>query len=159
MLFKFKQQFFDLFFLAVFSLQSLNKSLQNQLQESLKSQELLQSKNEELLKVIENQKDENKKFAGIFKEKDQTLLENKQQFDIETTRIKIGMYLNCSFGHSFWKEWGNWNFSVVSELEEALVNVKSSRFKLEASEKENQILGITLRQRNAEVARLRELTR
>ncbi|XP_034515499.1 coiled-coil domain-containing protein 14 [Ailuropoda melanoleuca] len=120
--------------LELFSLQSLNKSLQNQLQESLKSQELLQSKNEELLKVIENQKDENKKFASIFKEKDQTLLENKQQFDIETTRIKI-------------------------ELEEALVNVKSSRFKLEAAEKENQILGITLRQRDAEVTRLRELTR
>ncbi|XP_061022971.1 coiled-coil domain-containing protein 14 isoform X2 [Dama dama] len=120
--------------LELFSLQSLNKSLQNQLQESLKSQELLQSKNEELLKVIENQKDENKKFAGIFKEKDQTLLENKQQFDIETTRMKI-------------------------ELEEALVNVKSSRFKLEAAEKENQILGITLRQRDAEVTRLRELTR
>uniref|UniRef100_A0A673SVR4 Coiled-coil domain containing 14 n=1 Tax=Suricata suricatta TaxID=37032 RepID=A0A673SVR4_SURSU len=120
--------------LELFSLQSLNKSLQNQLQESLKSQELLQSKNEELLKVIENQKDENKKFAVIFKEKEQTLLENKQQFDIETTRIKI-------------------------ELEEALVNVKSSRFKLEAAEKENQILGITLRQRDAEVTRLRELTR
>ncbi|XP_044892968.1 coiled-coil domain-containing protein 14 isoform X3 [Felis catus] len=120
--------------LELFSLQSLNKSLQNQLQESLKSQELLQNKNEELLKVIENQKDENKKFAGIFKEKEQTLLESKQQFDIETTRIKI-------------------------ELEEALVNVKSSRFKLEAAEKENQILGITLRQRDAEVTRLRELTR
>ncbi|XP_072820055.1 coiled-coil domain-containing protein 14 isoform X4 [Vicugna pacos] len=120
--------------LELFSLQSLNKSLQNQLQESLKSQELLQSKNEELLKVIENQKDENRKFAGIFKEKDQTLLENKQQFDIETTRMKI-------------------------ELEEALVNVESSRFKLEAAEKENQILGITLRQRDAEVTRLRELTR
>ncbi|XP_059956137.1 coiled-coil domain-containing protein 14 isoform X2 [Mesoplodon densirostris] len=120
--------------LELFSLQSLNKSLQNQLQESLKSQELLQSKNEELLKVIESQKDENKKFAGIFKEKDQTLLENKQQFDIETRRMKI-------------------------ELEEALVNVKSSRFKLEAAEKENQILGITLRQRDAEVTRLRELTR
>ncbi|XP_023976074.2 coiled-coil domain-containing protein 14 [Physeter macrocephalus] len=120
--------------LELFSLQSLNKSLQNQLQESLKSQELLQSKNEELLKVIESQKDENKKFAGIFKEKDQTLLENKQQFDIEATRMKI-------------------------ELEEALVNVKSSRFKLEAAEKENQILGITLRQRDAEVTRLRELTR
>ncbi|XP_043450284.1 coiled-coil domain-containing protein 14 isoform X2 [Prionailurus bengalensis] len=120
--------------LELFSLQSLNKSLQNQLQESLKSQELLQNKNEELLKVIENQKDENKKFAGIFKEKEQALLENKQQFDIETTRIKI-------------------------ELEEALVNVKSSRFKLEAAEKENQILGITLRQRDAEVTRLRELTR
>ncbi|XP_046956174.1 coiled-coil domain-containing protein 14 isoform X2 [Lynx rufus] len=120
--------------LELFSLQSLNKSLQNQLQESLKSQELLQNKNEELLKVIENQKDENKKFAGIFKEKEQTLLENKQQFDIETTRIKI-------------------------ELEEALVNVKSSRFKLEAAEKENQILGITLRQRDAEVTQLRELTR
>ena len=101
MLFKFGQQLFDLLCLAVFSLQSLNKSLQNQLQESLKSQELLQNKNEELLKVIENQKDENKKFAGMFKEKDKTLLENKQQFDIETTRIKIGMYLNCSYGHIF----------------------------------------------------------
>lgn len=33
------------------------------------------------------------------------------------------------------------------------------QFKLEASEKENQILGITLRQRDAEVTRLRELTR
>ncbi|XP_053519071.1 coiled-coil domain-containing protein 14 isoform X3 [Artibeus jamaicensis] len=120
--------------LELFSLQSLNKSLQNQLQESLKSQELLQSKNEELLKVIENQKDENKKFADIFKEKDQTILENKQQFDIETTRIKI-------------------------ELEEALVNVRSCQFKLAATEKENQILGITLRQRDAEVTRLRDLTR
>ncbi|XP_060054237.1 coiled-coil domain-containing protein 14 isoform X2 [Erinaceus europaeus] len=106
--------------LELFSLQSLNKSLQNQLQESLKSQELLQRKNEELLKVIENQKDENKKFADVFKEKDQTLLE---------------------------------------KFEEALVNVKSSQFKLEAAEKENQILGITLRQRDAEVTRLRELTR
>ena len=83
----------------MFSLQSLNNSLQNQLQESLKSQELLQSKNEELLKVIENQKDENKKFADIFKEKDQALLENKQQFDIETTRMKIGMCLRCSYDH------------------------------------------------------------
>ncbi|KAM5275787.1 coiled-coil domain-containing protein 14 [Hipposideros larvatus] len=120
--------------LELFSLQSLNKSLQNQLQESLKSQELLQSKNEELLKVIENQKDETKKFADIFKEKDQTILDNKQQFDIETTRIKI-------------------------ELEESLVNMKSSQFKLKAAEKENQILGITLRQRDAEVTRLRDLTR
>ncbi|XP_064147898.1 coiled-coil domain-containing protein 14 isoform X2 [Loxodonta africana] len=120
--------------LKLFSLQSLNMSLQNQLQESLKSQELLQSKNEELLKVIENQKDENKKFASIFKEKNQTILENKQQFDIESTRMKI-------------------------ELEEALVDAKSSQFKLEAAEKENQILGITLRQRDAEVTRLRELTR
>ncbi|XP_008054425.1 coiled-coil domain-containing protein 14-like, partial [Carlito syrichta] len=119
--------------LELFSLQSLNMSLQNQLQESIKSQELLQSKNEELLKVIENQKDENKRFTNIFKEKDQTILENKQQFEIEITRIKI-------------------------ELEEALVNVKTSQFKLETAEKENQILGITLRQRDAEVTRLRELT-
>ncbi|XP_063081172.1 coiled-coil domain-containing protein 14 isoform X2 [Cavia porcellus] len=118
----------------LFSLQSLNMSLQNQLQESLKSQELLQNKNEELLKVIENQKDENKKFTTIFKDKDQTLLENKQQFDIEITRVKL-------------------------ELEEALVNVKDTQFKLETAEKENQILGITLRQRDAEVARLRDLTR
>ncbi|XP_045143515.1 coiled-coil domain-containing protein 14 isoform X2 [Echinops telfairi] len=120
--------------LKLFSLQSLNASLQNQLQESLQSQEFLQRKNEELLNVIENQTGENKKFATIFKEKDQTILENKQQFDIETTRMKI-------------------------ELEEAQVNLKSSQFKLEATEKENQILGITLRQRDAEVAQLRELTR
>ncbi|XP_075412431.1 coiled-coil domain-containing protein 14 [Tenrec ecaudatus] len=120
--------------LKLFSLQSLNASLQNQLQESLQSQEFLQRRNEELLNVIENQTEENKKFATIFKEKDQSILENKQQFDIETTRMKI-------------------------ELEEAQVNLKSSQFKLEATEKENQILGITLRQRDAEVTRLRELTR
>ncbi|XP_013370686.1 PREDICTED: coiled-coil domain-containing protein 14 isoform X2 [Chinchilla lanigera] len=118
----------------LFSLRSLNMSLQNQLQESLKSQELLQNKNEELLKVIETQKDENRKFTNIFKDKDQTLLESKQQFDIEITRVKL-------------------------ELEDALVSVKDSQFKLETAEKENQILGITLRQRDAEVARLRELTR
>ncbi|XP_029326059.1 coiled-coil domain-containing protein 14 isoform X2 [Mus caroli] len=120
--------------LELFSLQSLNMSLQNQLQESLKSQELLQSKNEELLKVIENQREENKKFTTLFKDKEQTLLHNKQQFDIEMTRVKM-------------------------ELEEALANEKNSRFKLETAEKESQILGITLRQRDAEVARLRELTR
>ncbi|XP_038202440.1 coiled-coil domain-containing protein 14 isoform X2 [Arvicola amphibius] len=120
--------------LELFSLQSLNMSLQSQLQESLKSQELLQSKNEELLKVIENQRDENKKFTTLFKDKEQTLVQNKQQFDIEMTRVKI-------------------------ELEDALASEKNSRFKLETAEKENQILGITLRQRDAEVARLRELTR
>lgn len=48
---------------------------------------------------------------------------------------------------------------VILELEEALVNVKSSQFKLEAAKKENQILGITLRQRDAEVTQLRDLTR
>uniref|UniRef100_A0A2K5Q5S7 Coiled-coil domain containing 14 n=1 Tax=Cebus imitator TaxID=2715852 RepID=A0A2K5Q5S7_CEBIM len=105
--------------LELFSLQLLNMSLQNQLEESLKSQELLQSKNEELLKVIENQRDVNKKFTSIFKDKDQIILENKQQYDIEI-RIKI-------------------------ELEEALVNVKNSQFKLETCD--------------AEVTRLRELTR
>nr|XP_021146854.1 coiled-coil domain-containing protein 14 [Columba livia] len=47
----------------------------------------------------------------------------------------------------------------VLEVEEALAHVKSLQFKLEASEKENKILGITLRQRDAEVNRLRELTR
>lgn len=83
------------------SLQSLNVSLQNQLQESLKSQELLQSKNEELLKVIENQRDENKKFTTMFKDKEQTLLQNKQQFDIEMTRVKIGVYLNCRYSLCF----------------------------------------------------------
>lgn len=120
--------------LESFSLESLNVSLQNQLQESLKSQESLQSKNEELLKVIEDQSQENKRFATLFKDKEQALLHNKQQFDIEMTRVKL-------------------------ELEEALANEKNSRFKLQTAEKENQILGITLRQRNAEVARLRELTR
>lgn len=88
-------------YLAVFSLQSLNVSLQNQLQESLKSQESLQSKNEELLKVIEDQREENKKFTTLFKDKEETLLQNKQQFDIEMTRVKIGVYLNCSYSVCF----------------------------------------------------------
>ncbi|XP_061226019.1 coiled-coil domain-containing protein 14 isoform X2 [Neopsephotus bourkii] len=117
-----------------FSLQSLNMMLQSQLKESLKGLESLQAKNEELFKIIESQKEENKRLAKNIQDKEVELLENKQHYDIHSTRLKI-------------------------ELEEALANVKSFQFKLEASEKENKILGITLRQRDAEVDRLRELTR
>ncbi|XP_031446513.1 coiled-coil domain-containing protein 14 isoform X3 [Phasianus colchicus] len=116
------------------SLQSLNVMLHTQLKESLKGLESLQAKNEELLKIIESQKEENKHLAKDIQEKEKELLENKQQYDIHSTKVKI-------------------------EMEEALANVKSLQFKLEASEKENKILGITLRQCDAEVNRLRELTR
>ncbi|XP_054237067.1 coiled-coil domain-containing protein 14 [Indicator indicator] len=115
-------------------LQSLNMMLQSQLQESLKGLESLQAKNEELLKIIESQQEENKRLAKDIQDKEEELLENKQHYDIHSTKLKI-------------------------EVEEALANVKSLQFKLEASEKENKILGITLRQRDAEVNRLRELTR
>ncbi|XP_051479702.1 coiled-coil domain-containing protein 14 isoform X2 [Apus apus] len=117
-----------------FSLQSLNMMLQSQLQESQKGLESLQAKNEELLKVIKSQKEENKHLAKDIQDKEEELLGNKQHYDICSTKLKI-------------------------EVEEALSNVKSLQFKLEASEKENKILGITLRQRDAEVNRLRELTR
>ncbi|NWX44997.1 CCD14 protein, partial [Steatornis caripensis] len=116
------------------SLQSLNMMLQSQLKESLKGLESLQAKNEELLKIIESQKEESKHLAKDIQDKEEELLENKQHYDIHSTKLKI-------------------------EVEEALANVKSLQFKLEASEKENKILGITLRQRDAEVNRLRELTR
>ncbi|XP_071418720.1 coiled-coil domain-containing protein 14 isoform X2 [Pithys albifrons albifrons] len=117
-----------------FSLQSLNMMLQSQLKESQKGLDSLQAKNEELLKIIESQKEENKHLAKVIQDKEEELLENKQHYDIHSTKLKI-------------------------EVEEALGNVKSLQFKLEASEKENKILGITLRQRDAEVKRLRELTR
>ncbi|XP_048165939.1 coiled-coil domain-containing protein 14 isoform X1 [Corvus hawaiiensis] len=116
------------------SLQSLNMMLQSQLKESQKGLDSLQAKNEELLKIIESQKEENKHLAKGFHDKEEELLENKQHYDIHSTKLKI-------------------------EMEEALGTVKSLQFKLEASEKENKILGITLRQRDAEVKRLRELTR
>ncbi|NXO09314.1 CCD14 protein, partial [Oriolus oriolus] len=116
------------------SLQSLNMMLQSQLKESQKGLDSLQAKNEELLKIIESQKEENKRLAKGIHDKEEELLENKQRYDIHSTKLKI-------------------------EVEEALGNVKSLQFKLEASEKENKILGITLRQRDAEVKRLRELTR
>ncbi|NWV77916.1 CCD14 protein, partial [Dasyornis broadbenti] len=116
------------------SLQSLNMMLQHQLKESQKGLDSLQAKNEELLKIIESQKEENKHLAKGIQDKEEELLENKQHYDIHSTKLKI-------------------------EVEEALGTVKSLQFKLEASEKENKILGITLRQHDAEVKRLRELTR
>ncbi|KFR16612.1 Coiled-coil domain-containing protein 14, partial [Opisthocomus hoazin] len=116
------------------SLQSLNTMLQSQLKESLKGLESLQAKNEELLKIIESQKEENKHLAKHIQDKEEELLANKQHYDIHSTKLKI-------------------------EVEEALANVKTLQFKLEASERENKILGITLRQHDAEVNRLRELTR
>ncbi|NWS05169.1 CCD14 protein, partial [Motacilla alba] len=116
------------------SLQSLNMMLQSQLKESQKGLDSLQAKNEELLKIIESQKEENKHLAKGIQDKEEELLENKQHYDIHSTKLKI-------------------------EVEEALGTVKSLQFKLEASEKENKILAITLRQHDAEVKRLRELTR
>ncbi|XP_053838845.1 coiled-coil domain-containing protein 14 isoform X1 [Vidua macroura] len=116
------------------SLQSLNMMLQSQLKESQKGLDSLQAKNEELLKIIESQKEENKHLVKGIQDKEEELLENKQHYDIHSTKLKI-------------------------EVEEALGTVKSLQLKLEASEKENKILGITLRQRDAEVKRLRELTR
>ncbi|XP_020841646.2 coiled-coil domain-containing protein 14 isoform X3 [Phascolarctos cinereus] len=116
------------------STQSLNMSLQTQLKESLRNQKLLKSKNDKLLKVIESQKEEYKKYVKIFQEKDKKIFENKKHFEMETAKIKI-------------------------ELEEALANVKTYQFKLETSRKENKILDVTLHQREAEIIRLKELTR
>nr|XP_033801588.1 LOW QUALITY PROTEIN: coiled-coil domain-containing protein 14 [Geotrypetes seraphini] len=124
----------DAYNFEMVSLQSLNMTLQSQLNESQKSLELLQSKNEELLKVINEQKVENKKLVNVIQEKEQELLHNKQQSDIDATKVKI-------------------------EVEEVMRKLKNLQFKVESSEKENQIMGITLRQRDAEVNRLRKLTR
>ncbi|KAM9305739.1 coiled-coil domain-containing protein 14 [Gastrophryne carolinensis] len=49
--------------------------------------------------------------------------------------------------------------ALKTEAEDAAGKMRSAQLKLESAEKENQILGITLRQRDAEVGRLRELTR
>ncbi|XP_026563826.1 coiled-coil domain-containing protein 14 isoform X1 [Pseudonaja textilis] len=119
--------------LEVVSLQSLNMTLQGQLNESMRSIELLQDKNEEFIKILESQKEENKRLTRQIQEKEQELLEKKQQHDIDSTKLKI-------------------------EADEMLTNVKTYQYKFEAAEKEKQILGITLRQRDAEVNRLRELT-
>ncbi|XP_061465044.1 coiled-coil domain-containing protein 14 isoform X2 [Rhineura floridana] len=114
-----------------FSLQSLNMTLQSQLNESIKSNELLQNKNEEFIQMLQSQKEENKRLSRIMYEREQ---EQRQQYDIDSTKLKI-------------------------EADEMLTNMKSLQYKLEAVERENQILGITLRQRDAEVNRLRELAR
>ncbi|XP_074070779.1 coiled-coil domain-containing protein 14 isoform X2 [Macrotis lagotis] len=116
------------------STQSLNMSLQTQLKESLRNQKLLKIKNDKLLKVIESQKDEYKKYVKLFQEKDKKIFENKKHFEMEIAKIKI-------------------------ELEEAMANVKTYQFKLETSRKENKILDVTLHQREAEIIRLKELTR
>ncbi|XP_015269559.1 PREDICTED: coiled-coil domain-containing protein 14 [Gekko japonicus] len=116
------------------SLQSLNRTLQSQLNESVKSTELLQNKNEELIKTLESQREEERRLTRIIHEREQELLEKKRQNDIESTKLKL-------------------------EADEMLAHMKSFQYKLEAAEKENRILGITLRQRDAEVNRLRELTR
>ncbi|XP_054827464.1 coiled-coil domain-containing protein 14 isoform X2 [Eublepharis macularius] len=116
------------------SLQSLNRTLQSQLTESMKSIESLQNKNEELIKILESQREEEKRLTRIIHEREQELIAKKQQYEIESTKLKM-------------------------EADEMLANMKSFQYKVEAAEKENRILGITMRQRDAEVNRLRELTR
>lgn len=75
----------------VVSLQSLNMTLQSQLNESIRSIELLQEKNEEFIKILESQKEENKRLIRQIHEKEQELLEKKQQHDIDSTKLKIGV--------------------------------------------------------------------
>lgn len=72
--------------------------LQSQLKESLKGLESLQVKNEELLKIIESQKEENKHLAKDIQDKEEKLLENKQHYDIHSTKLKFGMWFEfvCS---------------------------------------------------------------
>ncbi|XP_072435440.1 coiled-coil domain-containing protein 14 isoform X3 [Chiloscyllium punctatum] len=118
----------------VISLQSMNTTLQAQLTECLKGLESLQQKNEELMNVIDKQREENKQLLKLVQGKEQDLFQKSQQCEMDTTRVKI-------------------------EVGEALTKMRNIQLKLEASEKENQILEITLRQRDAEVNRLRELTR
>ncbi|XP_072331688.1 coiled-coil domain-containing protein 14 isoform X3 [Scyliorhinus torazame] len=117
----------------VFSLQSMNMTLQAQLRESLKGLETLQKKNEELLNVIDKQREGNKQLLRLVQGKEKDLFQKSQQCEMDTTRVKM--------------------------VGEALTKMRNIQLKLEASEKENQILEITLRQRDAEVNRLRELTR
>ncbi|XP_033863672.3 coiled-coil domain-containing protein 14 isoform X1 [Acipenser ruthenus] len=117
----------------IISLQSMNMTLQTQLKEAHRSVELLQKKNEELLKVIDDQREKNKQLLTVMQEKE-VLLQNRQQYEVDTARVRI-------------------------DVDEALSKMKSFQFKFEASEKENQILSISLQQRDAEINRLRELTR
>ncbi|KAM8934059.1 coiled-coil domain-containing protein 14 [Pelodytes ibericus] len=123
----------DEHYLEVISLQTMNMTLEHQLNESQKELESLQSKNEDFLKIIDAQKEENKKSAQIVQEKEQELHQIRQQSEMSATRAKIDV--------------------------EALGKTKSLHLKLESAEKEKQIWEITLRQRDAEVSRLRELTR
>uniref|UniRef100_H3AEN9 Coiled-coil domain containing 14 n=1 Tax=Latimeria chalumnae TaxID=7897 RepID=H3AEN9_LATCH len=116
------------------SLQSMNMMLQTQVKESEKGLEQLRKKDEELLQVMDGQKEENKRLLKLIQEKEQELVQGRQQCEMDTVRVR-------------------------KEVDDALVKMKTFQFRLESSEKENQILGITLRQRDAEVNRLRELTR
>ncbi|XP_078260645.1 coiled-coil domain-containing protein 14 isoform X2 [Rhinoraja longicauda] len=118
----------------VISLQSINTTLQAQLRESLKGLESLQKKNEELLNVISSQSEQNNQLLRQMQGKEQDLFQSRQQCEMDTTRVKM-------------------------EVDDALTKMRKIQLKLEASEKGNQILEITLHQRDAEVNSLRELTR
>ncbi|KAG8432128.1 hypothetical protein GDO86_016673, partial [Hymenochirus boettgeri] len=113
------------------SLRSMNATLQHQLTESQKSLDSWRTKNEELIKLIDFHREENTKLGQLIQGKEQ-----------EVTKLRL-----------------QGDQSACKDLEETLEKMRSFQFKLEASEKENQILGITLRQRDVEVSRLRELTR
>lgn len=56
----------------------------------MRSIELLQDKNEEFIKILKSQKEENKRLTRQIHEKEQELLEKKQQRDIDSTKLKIG---------------------------------------------------------------------
>ncbi|KAM4026048.1 coiled-coil domain-containing protein 14 isoform 1-T1 [Anomaloglossus baeobatrachus] len=109
-------------------------SLQSMNEALQKSLESLQREHQELRTALEAQKEESRRTAQRIQEKEREICHMTQQSDITSATMQ-------------------------KEVAEATGKVTSVQFKLEAAEKENQILGIALRQRDAEVARLRELTR
>ncbi|MBN3323960.1 CCD14 protein, partial [Atractosteus spatula] len=118
----------------IISLQSMNMTLQSKLQESQKGFEALQKRNEELVQIIEVQRQEKSLLLKTIENKDKELQERRQTCEVDTARVKM-------------------------DVDEALSQMKSFQFKLEASEKENHVLAVSLQQRDAEISRLRDLTR
>lgn len=73
----------------------------------MKSIELLQNKNEELIKILEGQKEDNKSLTATIHQREQELLEKKQQY-IDSTKLKLGLcqlqfylFLSRVFIHCF----------------------------------------------------------
>ncbi|XP_070569504.1 uncharacterized protein [Ptychodera flava] len=112
--------------------ETMNATLQRQLDDDKKHRDKLLKRIEELKEKLQIVQDERKKMLYLMDEKDSDHLKSREEWTLELSKMKV-------------------------QAEQATAKAETLQIKLEASIKEKDILQLTLKQRDAEIERLKDL--
>ncbi|CAM9628694.1 unnamed protein product [Lampetra planeri] len=120
------------------ALHEKNSFLQKQLQESRKQAEQLEKEKWGLHEALQQQSEQHDRAAQNLQERERNFLCQKQQLEIELRRAESGMLYNLTDVH---------------------ISVQNLHEQLEASDREKQILQMSLKGKEFEMKRMQDMTR